>query len=196
MARRSPRGLRPDEQKLWQRVADTANPLNPPKLPGPDPVGDDTSDAVSPAPDAKTFKVNGHASAPRPKTTVSQAPLSGNETIRMDRKAFDRLKRGKLHPEAKLDLHGMTLAQAHPALIGFILSAHSSGKRLVLVITGKGKDRDDGNPIPVRRGILRHQVPDWLRQSPLGGVILQVAPAHIRHGGGGAYYVYLRRRAH
>jgi len=114
--------------------------------------------------------------------------------VAMDRKSFQRLKRGKLTPEAKLDLHGMTLDHAHAALTRFILRAHGGGKRLVLVVTGKGKDRDGDGPIPVRHGVLRHNVPHWLRLPPLGPLVLQVTEAHIRHGGGGAYYVYLRRR--
>ena len=114
--------------------------------------------------------------------------------VQMDSKAHTRLKRGKLRPEGRIDLHGMTLAQAHPALIGFILRAAGEGKRLVLVITGKGKSRDEGGPIPTRLGVLRHQVPAWLSAPPLGPLVLQVTPAHQRHGGGGAYYVYLRRR--
>ena len=103
------------------------------------------------------------------------------------------MKRGKLKPEGKLDLHGMRVDSAHPALVSFILSAHSAGKRLVLVITGKGKDRDEPGPMPVPRGVLRHQVPQWLSLPPLSQVVLQVTPAHVSHGGGGAYYVYLRR---
>jgi DNA-nicking Smr family endonuclease len=97
-------------------------------------------------------------------------------------------------PEARIDLHGMTLAEAHPELIRFVLNAHADAMRLVLVITGKGKDRDDGGPIPRRMGALRHQVPQWLRLLPLGPVVQQVAEAHARHGGHGALYVYLRRR--
>lgn len=113
--------------------------------------------------------------------------------VQMDSKAYVKLKRGKLVPEGRIDLHGMTLAQAHPSLIGFILSAHAAGKRLVLVITGKGKIRDDFAPMPARQGILRHQVPQWLAMPPLGPLVMQIAPAHISHGGEGAYYVYLRK---
>ena len=111
----------------------------------------------------------------------------------MDRKAFDQMKRGKLRPEGKIDLHGMTLDRAHPALTRFILGAQAQGKRLVLVVTGKGKQRDDGGPIPVRFGVLRRQVPQWLSLPPMSSVVLQVTQAHLRHGGSGAYYVYLRR---
>jgi len=118
---------------------------------------------------------------------IRQAP------VQMDAKSFGKLKRGKLRPEGKIDLHGMTLDRAHPALTGFVMNAHAQGKRLILVVTGKGKQRDEGGPIPVRHGVLRHQVPQWLAMQPMKSVVLQVAQAHISHGGGGAYYVYLRR---
>jgi DNA-nicking Smr family endonuclease len=119
---------------------------------------------------------------------LDQAPLQ------MDAGTHARMTRGKLAPEARIDLHGMTLAEAHPELIRFLLNAQASGLRLVLVITGKGKQRDDQGPIPQRTGALRHQVPHWLRLPPLGPAVLQVTEAHLRHGGAGAYYVYLRRR--
>ena len=92
----------------------------------------------------------------------------------MDRNAFDKMIKGKLQPEARIDLHGMTLAEAHPELIRFVLNAHDQGKRLVLVITGKGKRGEDFGPIPQRMGALRHQVPQWLALPPLGSAILQV----------------------
>ncbi|PZQ52699.1 MAG: hypothetical protein DI556_02320 [Rhodovulum sulfidophilum] len=112
----------------------------------------------------------------------------------MDRRRFDSLRRGRMDPEARLDLHGMTADRAHAALTSFILGAHASGLRLVLVITGKGRPPDE-DYFPQRHGILRHNVPHWLSGPPLGSrVVLQVAPAHRRHGGGGAYYVYLRRQ--
>ncbi|ALI55710.1 Smr/MutS family protein [Celeribacter marinus] len=129
----------------------------------------------------------GHNLAPSVSQRLAHAP------VEMDRKKFGKMKKGKLKPEARLDLHGMTLAHAHPALQGFILSSAAAGRRLVLVITGKGKDRDDGGPIPIRRGVLKNQVPHWLHQAPLRSVVMQVNEAHLTHGGSGAYYVYLRR---
>ena len=112
----------------------------------------------------------------------------------MDAKSFGKLTRGKLQPEARLDLHGMTMSEAHPMLQKFILGSAQLQRRLVLVITGKGKSKPDHGPIPERHGILRHNVPLWLRQAPLSSVILEATPAHQRHGGGGALYVYLRRK--
>ncbi|MEM1362392.1 MAG: Smr/MutS family protein [Pseudomonadota bacterium] len=111
----------------------------------------------------------------------------------MDRKAFLRLKRGKTPPEARIDLHGMTLAQAHPALIRFLNDARARGFRTVLVITGKGRASRDDGPVPGRRGVLKQQVPHWLSSAPLAAIVQQVTEAHLRHGGSGAYYVRLRR---
>ena len=111
----------------------------------------------------------------------------------MDAKSFGKLTRGKLRPEGRIDIHGMTMAEAHPALQDFIMGSAQLQRRLVLVITGKGKSKPDYGPIPERHGVLRHNVPIWLRQSPLSSVILEVTPAHQRHGGAGALYVYLRR---
>ena len=128
-----------------------------------------------------------HNLAPSLSQSLAEAP------VLMDAKAHARMTRGKLHPEARIDLHGMTLAEAHPELIRFILNTHAAGCRLVLVITGKGKEKPDHGPIPQRVGVLRHQVPLWLRQVPLGPCVLQVSEAHLKHGGAGAFYIYLRR---
>ena len=113
----------------------------------------------------------------------------------MDRKQFLRMKRGKTQPEARIDLHGMTLAQAHPALTRFLVDANDRGLRTVLVITGKGRAGDEMGPMPQRRGVLKQQVPHWLSSGPLRQIVQQVTEAHLRHGGAGAYYVRLRRRA-
>ena len=193
------RQLRPNEMALWQEVARQTVPLGPKRKPvsmTPSTPGKTDAEAADETAYLAAFRL-GEASPGRdaqhdvlPGITdqIASAPVA------MDRKSFHRLKRGKLTPEAKLDLHGMTLDQAHGALNGFVMRAHGAGKRLVLIVTGKGKNRDSGGPIPVRHGVLRHNVPHWLRLPPLAPLVLQVTEAHIRHGGGGAYYVYLRRR--
>lgn len=195
MSKRPPRHLRPEEEEIWQRVAQTATPLHKPGFPKPVEVSPAPRKAKTPAKEpVSPFQIGsaapgktGHDLAPSLSERLARTPVA------MDRKAFGKLQRGKLKPEGRLDLHGMTLSQAHPALNRFILGAHAQGKRLVLVITGKGKDRDAGGPIPERLGVLRHQVPHWLSIPPLAAAVLQVSPAHLRHGGSGAYYVYLRR---
>ncbi len=188
------RRLNDDDLDLWRRVTDRTERLDLKSLFTP-PI-----DAPAPAPPAIRRAKLAVQSKPMPPTKPRANDLSPSlqdqmrsTPVQMDQKAFGKLKRGKLRPEGRLDLHGMTLEQAHPKLAGFILSAHTRGKRLVLVITGKGKQRDDGGPIPVRYGVLRHQVPQWLSMPPLKSVVLQITPAHISHGGTGAYYIYLRR---
>lgn len=197
MARR-PRGLRPEEEDLWHRVARSATPLHPAR---PKPEHPLTPPAPKPGQPPKpdpaplpVFRIGQSASPTPGGAAPSRAEGLAAAPVRMDRKAFVRLSRGKLAPEARIDLHGMTLAEAHPELIRFILGSHGAGRRLVLVITGKGRDGDGEGPLfPQRRGILRRQVPQWLNTPPLGGIVLQVAQAHRRHGGEGAFYVYLRR---
>ena len=206
MSRRR-RGLTPEEKALWHRVADTATPLSARiRQKGGVASDDDRDDTAGKDPEPRVkpqtvfspmprFRIGqaagaagpDHSRAPSPAERLAAAPL------RMDHKVHKRMSRGKIRPEARLDLHGMTLAAAHPHLIHFILSAHAQGHRLVLVITGKG--RGDHGPLPTRPGALRHQVPHWLHTAPLSAVVQQVTPAHYRHGGEGAYYVYLRRPA-
>lgn len=197
MARR--RSLHPEEEELWQTVARSARPMHKPGsifLRNTAPESDvHAKPAALPPPPVPSFRVGerarvtrAHDLQPSLSESLQTAPLQ------MDAKAFGRMTRGKLAPEARIDLHGLTLAEAHPELIRFILNAQSQGMRLVLVITGKGKRGTDHGPIPQRMGALRHQVPQWLRLPPLGQAVLQVAEAHLKHGGSGAYYVYLRRR--
>jgi DNA-nicking Smr family endonuclease len=192
------RTLHPEEAELWQAVARSARPLKAQalaKAAPPRPIQNLPAAIDEPlAPPLSPFRMGEKATISRPHDL--SPPLSkriGEAPLRMDAKAFGRMTRGKLAPEARIDLHGMTLAEAHPALIGFILRAQSQGLRLVLVITGKGKPAVDDGPIPRRLGVLRHQTPQWLRQPPLSPHVLQIAEAHARHGGGGAFYVYLRR---
>ena len=189
------RRVRPDELDLWHRVAGTADPLSrqPPKdviKPGPKPRN--PAPQADPIPDFRLGQ-GAQSTAPTHDLMGTVSDRIRNAPVKMDRKTHTKMKRGKLRPEARIDLHGMTMNRAHPALTGFIMRSASEGKRLVLVITGKGKDRDDDGPIPVRRGVLRHNVPHWLSVPPLSQLVLQITAAHASHGGGGAYYVYLKR---
>ena len=197
MKRRSPRGLNPEEKALWERVAKTATPLEGRALKTPARKPTIKSPDAE-APERKTiapFQIGAKTQTrlPQNQTSPTVGAALDAAPLRMDQKAFGKMKRGKTKPEARIDLHDMRLDEAHSALNAFIHSAHGRGKRLVLVITGKGRVSDDAGPIPVRTGILRHQVPDWLSRPPLSALVLQVAQAHQRHGGSGAFYVYLRR---
>ncbi len=190
------RKLTSDEIELWRKVAKQAERLHPeiPQTVHPTTLPKPTPKKL-PKSRIEAFELGQNQPS---KPSDNRLKPSITETLRaapvqMDTKAFGRMKRGKLKPEGKLDLHGMRIDTAHPALVRFVLTAQAQGKRLVLVITGKGKDRDEPGPIPTPRGVLRNQVPHWLSIPPLAQAVMQVTPAHISHGGDGAYYVYLRR---
>ena len=184
---------RPDELDLWQQVARQVSPMEKrPKGP-PESPEDGRRSRQIPAQPLRDLRINGGKSPPRDDLAPTLAQTLVSQPVRMDQKSYRQLRRGRIRPDARIDLHGMTLDRAHAALARFVLTQHAAGKRLLLVITGKGKARDDDGPIPVRFGVLRHQVPEWLRLPPLASVVLQVTQAHVSHGGDGAYYVYLRR---
>ena len=190
------RKLKSDEVELWEQVAKSATPL---KLP------QSIKTVAKPKPnkpikqtekfELNKFEVGEKAAQKSVKNDLKPSISTAleNAPVQMDYKSFKKMKRGKSTPEATFDLHGMTVAQAHSALIHFLLTSYSRNMRLVLVITGKGKFQKDTGPIPRQVGILRHQVPQWLRMPPLRDKVLQVSEAHGKHGGSGAYYVYLRK---
>lgn len=192
----SRRRLTPEEQALWEKVARTMQRGRPERaVDMPKTIAQGTARETYTKTPIAEFDIGTRHKTDHPSHEIFPGLTESltQQAVAMDKKAHTRMKRGKLLPEARIDLHGMTLARAHPVLTGFILRAQVEGKRLVLVITGKGRHADDGGPIPVRHGILRHAVPDWLLRPPLSQAVLQITPAHQRHGGIGAYYVYLRR---
>ena len=114
--------------------------------------------------------------------------LHAGSTAGSDARTMERLRRGRLRPQARLDLHGLTQDEAHRALVGFVLGAREAGRRCVLVITGRGR-------ASFGAGVLRAQAPRWLNTAPLRAHILGFAEAQPKDGGAGALYVLLRRRA-
>ncbi|HTZ35590.1 MAG TPA: Smr/MutS family protein, partial [Stellaceae bacterium] len=123
-----------------------------------------------------------------PRPAAVQPPLALDRFAGLDRANAERLKRGRHPVEARLDLHGLTQAEAHRALATFLAAARTAGKRCVLVITGRGaaKGAEGG-------GVLREAVPRWLAEPAFRAHLLAIATAQPRDGGAGALYVMLRR---
>ena len=218
MARRRRGQLSDEDRRLWSQVAATAEPLagrrvrtdagDIPEAAGAGPASRGAAaapgaasrppqPAVPPPVPLPGFRIGQNAPPVARPSAYHPAPTAAERLAAhppaMDHKTHRRMVRGRLAPEARIDLHGMTLATAQPVLERFVLTHHAARRRLVLVITGKGKPGGPDAPLPVRPGALRHYVPIWLTRPPLSGAVLQVTPAHQRHGGEGAYYVYLRR---
>jgi len=188
--------LSDEDRALWEKVVENTDPLRRAV-----PVFMNVTQAPIKVVHMQTHKIKLFhlgEKVRKPATTTHLQPDFGMlfpaVTPNMDKRNFDRLKKGKLAVDGKIDLHGMTLAEAHPNLNAFVRDGHARGKRLLLVITGKGKPSSDFGAISQRHGVLRHQVPQWLSMAPLAPLVLQVTQATRRHGGDGAYYVYLRRR--
>jgi DNA-nicking Smr family endonuclease len=179
-SRKSGRTLSAEERALWHDIARSIKPIRRKRKDALTPG--ETPDSVKAQPITKKLLV---APPPPPKANISVPPA------KIDRRTKRKLARGKEAIEARLDLHGMTQAQAHNALTRFLLAAQAEGARYVLVVTGKGSG--SGARGGVERGILRQQVPHWLETGKLREVVLGFDAANIGHGGEGALYVRLRR---
>jgi DNA-nicking Smr family endonuclease len=111
----------------------------------------------------------------------------------IDRRLKRELARGRAAIDAALDLHGLTQAEAHQALRGFLRHSQARGARLVIIVTGKGAPLDEVGQWPNERGVLKRVTPQWLREPDLRSVVLGFEEAGRAHGGSGALYVRLRR---
>ncbi len=112
-----------------------------------------------------------------------------NSRPTVDKTVLKRLNRGDMNPENHLDLHGLTSSEAASKVTQFIFSSYRAGKRLILVIPGKGKDPKGGSGF----GVLNRLVPQLAKSAKLASIILHYQTAHTRHGGTGAYYIYLKK---
>ena len=211
------RRLRPEERRLWDRVAASTHPLRADRSPADRRHNQLSAEATGPhASERGPEQAARSGDAPgvdlrptvpaestllRPvgrKLPVTSLSLAlpepgrvGRPEAGLDRRTAERLRKGARAPDARIDLHGMTAARAHRAALRFLGEAIGRGHRVVLVITGKGGRGDSVSPRG--RGVLRDSLPGWLRASPLGQSIVGIYEAHRRHGGEGAFYVYLKR---
>ena len=179
-SRRGRRRLTDEEERLWSVVARTVKPLR---------SGKRVPLAIlpeTPMPSARPAKKSAGASAagggPGPPRKTARRPPS-----RIARRERQQLARGKAELGGRIDLHGLTQAEAHDALLRFLRRTQAEGAKFVLVITGKGGFGAG------ERGVLRRQVPLWLGLPEFRVCVLGFDVAHVGHGGEGALYVRLRR---
>lgn len=120
------------------------------------------------------------------KSIVKKAVTNAAPAV-IDRMTMRKIKKGRVKIDDTLDLHGMRQEAAHRALEGFIHAAQKRGCKTVLIITGKG-DR-----FAKSEGILRKEVPRWLKETDLRHKISGISKAAASHGGEGAFYLRLRK---
>lgn len=177
-----------EDRSLWNAVKQTIKPLEKrdrvysPFTSHPEPPQQDTA-VQAPAQRKRVALPKGYH--PGKATTAKEEKpraLAHGESPGVDKRTANRLKKGRMAIDGKLDLHGLSQAEAHRALISFIENAYATQKRCVIVVTGKG------------RGILKDNVPRWLNDGLLRSRILSFSYAQQKHGGEGALYVLIKRR--
>jgi len=186
------RDLGADEQALWDEVTRHVRRLKAQKIKNKPRVSTVGRSATEPTAIAEPV------SARSPAKSTPRVPTG----FGIDGATAERLRRGKVEPDSRLDLHGLTQTQAHTRLLAYVRRARERGERCLLVITGKGAPaahtRDDLRPFSMperpKAGVLRVLVPRWLAEVEMLPFVVGVQSAHRRHGGAGALYVYLRRQ--
>lgn len=167
------RRLSEGERVLWREVTRSIAPMRPAS----GKEAEAESDAKVPAPSALPPRV----AKPQPQRPKSEPPA----LTALGRRAKQRVARGRDAIDGRLDLHGLTQAEAHDALLRFLHTAQTRGAKLVMVITGKGRGGEGG--------VLKRQVPLWLALPEFRALVVGFEEAHQRHGGQGALYLRLRR---
>lgn len=172
---------------LWQKMADTVTRK-------PSSRAHPQDDQLRQTPVKRTVRAKqprtlpNRASKPSPaspsKPVLAPADLRLGQRAGIDNASSRRLSQGRFAIDNRLDLHGMTQMAAHDRLRQFIQQSAMQGHRNLLIITGKGA---------AGQGVLRQKVPQWLKEPPLSALVMAIAQASGKDGGGGALYVRLRR---
>jgi DNA-nicking Smr family endonuclease len=175
MSRPSDKILSDEDRVLWNLVARSTKPLKGKRavdIPEPPVSMEEAMDTVA------------------PRTAVSPAARQTKQIVShsLDGPTHEKLAKGRLPIEGRVDLHGMSQEQAYSLLLSFLHRAHAGGVRYVLVITGKGSSSGG-------EGVLRRAVPAWLSTAPFRPLVSSHDHAARNHGGAGALYVRLRRHS-
>lgn len=191
-----------NDDSLWSRVVKDISPLRRrtkggrhtvkrvepiPESHPPKPEADDEK------PLADEERIERSLSEPSPPRKPHTPSLILGDMQHLDRRTGDKFRKGQMDIEARLDLHGMTQMEAHAAVRQFLQGCYQEGRRCLLVITGKGR-RLDHTTWGDDPGVLRQRLPGWLNDPAIRPQVLAVAQAQPRDGGGGAFYVLLKRR--
>ena len=96
-----------------------------------------------------------------------------------------------------IDLHGFSLENANKFIEKFIKHCFNEGVNKIIVITGKGlRSKSNKNPyISKDLSILKNSIPEFIKSNvDLMKIIKQVKDAEIKHGGKGAFYIFLKNK--
>ena len=97
----------------------------------------------------------------------------------------------------KLDLHGFSLNDANKIVRKFIIDSSNIGCKKVLIITGKGlRSKVYNNPyLSEKMNVLKNSIPDFINNdADLSSLIIKTSKADKKHGGDGAFYIFLKQK--
>ena len=184
------RDLTSEEKSLWRRTTRDVSPMKNP------------SDDILPPQKTPVFSKPNKMVEDKLRQYATPANYGvtnhGLDPFKAGDPRVDRhVRRGRTPIDATIDLHGHTQVTARKTLLAFLINARLSDKRCVLVITGKGASAAGGLPSRgMGTGVLRARLGDWLREEAFRALVVRASPAHPKHGGGGAFYVFLKARSH
>ena len=162
----NPRVLSPDEKSIWKKVARTIAPRKSEKGHG------------SSRPSFSILEFENMLRLP----VERKGPKEKNK-LKVEINQDKKTRRGRVQIEAQIDLHDMTQSQARIKLYQMIKTAKTNKKKCILIITGKGLRGE---------GVLRGSFVEWVNDTKVRDLIATYAPAHKKHGGTGAWYVFLK----
>ena len=105
---------------------------------------------------------------------------------KVNREVAKRLHNGQFSIQGHIDLHGLTVENAREAFENFLKESISTGKRMVLIIHGRGLSSP-------AKPILKTKVIKWLTAGPWRKWVIAFTSARLCDGGAGATYVLLRK---
>ena len=162
--------LSPKDSQIWGRVARSVKPLEISELKA-EPVA--TEAPAVPKKESR-IKVNVRVKKPEVRRPVAILNRESERQIRL----------GDVQIDATCDLHYFNGDLAHSIMKRFVIRKRQEGCRSVLIITGKGHGGE---------GLIRRSFRLWLETEEARSLITGFSPAHYKHGGAGAFYLFLRK---
>ena len=111
-----------------------------------------------------------------------------NKDIKIDKKITFKTR--------SIDLHGYTLEQANKSIENFIIKSYQEKINKLIVVTGKGiHSQNEKDPyVSKDLSILKYSVPEFISNNKnLMKIIYEMKDAKIEDGGGGAFYIFLKK---